>query len=72
MCIRDSLGCDYKMLRRVVKQSFSQRRKMLRNTMKAFTKDQDFLNLPLLSQRPEQLSLADFVELTKLVRDLEV
>jgi len=64
------LGCDYKVLRRVVKQAFSQRRKMLRNTMKAFSKDKDFLSLPILSQRPEQLSLEEFVELTKRVEEV--
>lgn len=64
------LGCDYKALRRVVKQAFSQRRKMLRNTMKAFSKDKDFLSLPILSQRPEQLSLEEFVELTKRVEEV--
>ena len=64
------MGCDYKMLRRVVKQAFSQRRKMLRNTMKAFSKDKAFLNLPILSQRPEQLSLEEFVKLTKQIEDI--
>ena len=61
------LGCSYKSLRQVVKQSFSQRRKMLRNTMKSFSKDPDFLALPIMRERPEQLSLAAFVELTKEV-----
>ena len=35
------LGCDYKMFRRVVKQAFGQRRKMLRNTMKLFFKEKE-------------------------------
>ena len=67
----DDLGCDYKNLRKVVKQAFSQRRKMLRNTMKAFSKDKAFLDLPLLTKRPEQLSLEDFVGLTLLVEAQE-
>ena len=61
------LGCSYKTLRQVVKQAFSQRRKMLRNTMKSFSKDPDFLNLPILTKRPEQLSLEEFDDLTKRV-----
>ena len=61
------LGCDYKLLRQVVKQSFGQRRKMLRNTMKSFSKNPEFLSLPILSERPEQLSLEDFVALTNLI-----
>ena len=59
------LGCDEKQFRRVVKQAFSQRRKMLRNTMKALIKDPDFLADPFLKERPEQLSVADFVKITK-------
>lgn len=67
-----NLGCDYKLFRSVVKQAFSQRRKMLRNTMKAFSTDKDFLNLPMLTQRPEQLSLEEFVKLTKLVEEISL
>jgi len=61
------LGCSYKDLRMVVKQAFSQRRKMLRNTMKSFSKNKAFLEMPILTERPEQLSLEAFVELTKEV-----
>lgn len=57
------LGCDYQVFRRVVKQAFSQRRKMLRNTMKSLFKDKEFLQQPFFNQRPEQLSIADFVYL---------
>lgn len=59
-----NLGCDYKFFRRVVKQAFSQRRKMLRNTMKTFIKGHPALNEPFFQQRPEQLSVEDFVKLT--------
>ncbi len=61
------LGCSYKAFRRVVKQAFSQRRKMLRNTMKTFLKGDEFLQDPFFQQRPEQLSVADFVWLTNNV-----
>lgn len=61
------LDCDEKLFKRVVKQAFSQRRKMLRNTMKLFSKDPDFLSQPLLTKRPEHLSIEDFVNLTKEV-----
>ena len=63
------LGCDAKLFKRIVKQTFSQRRKMLRNTMKAFSKDPEFLANPFLTKRPEQLSLEDFVQLTKWVEE---
>ena len=64
------LGCEAKLFTKVVKQAFSQRRKMLRNTMKAFSKDPHFLTKPFLTQRPEQLSLEDFVRLTNWIANL--
>lgn len=59
-----NLGCDEKLFRQVVKQAFSQRRKMLRNTMKTFLKGDDFLQDDFFNLRPERLSVADFVNLT--------
>lgn len=64
----NTLGCEYRELRIVVKQAFSQRRKMLRNTMKSFIKGDPILEDPLFSRRPEQLSLEEFVSLTNLIR----
>jgi len=61
------LGCNPVLFKTIVKSTFSQRRKMLRNTMKAFSKDPDFLGNPFFTQRPEQLSLEDFIEVTKWV-----
>lgn len=58
------LGCDPKLFRRVVKQAFSQRRKMLRNTMKTFLKGDPFLQDERFNLRPERLSVEDFVQLT--------
>lgn len=49
---------------RVVKQAFSQRRKMLRNTMKTFLKDDPMLKDSFFDQRPEDLSVQDFIELS--------
>lgn len=63
------LGCDYTMFRRVVKQAFGQRRKMLRNTMKSFLKGDDLLKDDFFQQRPEQLSIEEFVQLTNWVDD---
>ena len=63
------MGCDEKLFKKVVKQAFSQRRKMLRNTMKTFSKDAAFLANPFLQKRPEQLSLEAFVQLTNWVEE---
>ena len=61
------LGCDAKLFRQVVKSAFSQRRKMLRNTMKSFIKESEILKDAFFEQRPERLSVEDFVQLTNLV-----
>jgi 16S rRNA (adenine1518-N6/adenine1519-N6)-dimethyltransferase len=61
------LGCNHALFRQIVKAAFNQRRKMLRNTLKPFFKDPAILEEPLFTQRPEQLSLATFVELAQRV-----
>ncbi len=60
---------DYneKLFKAIVKQTFGQRRKMLRNTMKSFIKDTSLLKDDFFKQRPEQLSVDDYIRLTKLV-----
>ena len=59
------LNYDEMLFKRVVKQAFSQRRKMLRNTMKLFLKGSSILQEPFFQQRPEQLSLEDFINLNQ-------
>lgn len=56
-------GCDFAMMKRVVKATFNQRRKMIRNSVRSvfIIEDESF---DLLSKRPEQLSVEDFVRLT--------
>ena len=61
------LGCDDKLFRRVVKQAFSQRRKMLRNTLKPFFPDETLKLESFFEQRPERLSVADYVQLTQRI-----
>ena len=58
------LDCDEKLFVRVVKTGFNQRRKTLRNALKAL--DCSLENIPetLLAKRAEQLSVADFVSIT--------
>jgi len=64
------LGVPYGWFRRVVKQAFNQRRKMLRNTMKALLPEKsELLTNEFLTQRPEQLSVEAFVQLTKWVME---
>lgn len=67
---RDSLGCNERLFRAIVKQSFNQRRKMLRNSIKSFTPRYDELDPKILTQRPEQLSVSEFVALTNEIERL--
>ncbi len=60
------LDCDEKLFFRVVKQTFNQRRKMIRNTIKSFGIGETFES-EFLTKRPEQLSVADFIKLTKQI-----
>lgn len=64
------LGCDEKLFKTIVKAAFNQRRKMLRNTMKPFFEDPSVLADDFFNKRPEQLSLAEFVQLTNQVRKM--
>ncbi len=62
----ERLGCDEKLFVSVVKRCFNQRRKMLRNPIKAMV-NTGAADMPLLSMRAEQLSVSQFVELTNWV-----
>ena len=61
------LGVDEWLFKRVVKTSFGQRRKMLRSSLKPiFSADPTLMESDVFRQRPEQLSVEDFVSLTRL------
>jgi len=62
---RKALECDEALYKQVVKTSFNQRRKTLRNSMKPLLgKEFPDYSLPVFEKRPEQLSVEEFVELT--------
>ncbi len=58
------LGCDEVLFKRLVKQGFQNRRKTLRNALKAINLPPEVVKLDLLDKRAEQLSVDDFVSLT--------
>jgi 16S rRNA (adenine1518-N6/adenine1519-N6)-dimethyltransferase len=61
-----NLDCDEALFLRVVKASFNQRRKTLRNSVRsAFVLKRD--DYPEFGLRPEQLSVEQFVRLTKWI-----
>lgn len=65
---KQALGCDEQLFRRIVKTVFTMRRKMMRNGMKqVLGKDSPMLADPLFTQRPEQLSVQDYIDLTNRV-----
>ena len=68
-----TLGCDEQLFKRVVKTVFNQRRKMLRVSLRqiidAANVPADFFEHELMTKRPEQLALQQFVELTNYVAE---
>ncbi len=65
----ENLSCDEALFVKVVKASFGQRRKMLRNSLKSVFGDFGGAEHRFFTQRAEQLSVADFVELTNWVAE---
>lgn len=62
------LDCDEVLFKKIVKTTFNQRRKTIRNSVRTLFNNNE-LRHPLLDKRPEQLSVAQFVELTKFVEE---
>ncbi|MBU2975302.1 16S rRNA (adenine(1518)-N(6)/adenine(1519)-N(6))-dimethyltransferase RsmA [Zobellia sp. B3R18] len=62
-----TLDCDEKLFFKVVKAAFNQRRKTIRNSLKVFNLSPELRGDIIFDQRPEQLSVTDFVALTKKI-----
>nr|WP_297918479.1 16S rRNA (adenine(1518)-N(6)/adenine(1519)-N(6))-dimethyltransferase RsmA [uncultured Allomuricauda sp.] len=62
-----NLHCDETLFFKVVKAAFNQRRKTLRNSLKTFNLSHNLKEDTIFDQRPEQLSVADFVTLTQQI-----
>lgn len=62
------IDCDEDLFVKVVKTAFNQRRKMMRNSLQAMLgQGHPLLADPVFMKRPEQLSVAEFVDLTNLI-----
>ena len=60
------LGCSEQLFKQIVKTSFNQRRKTLRNSLKPILgKECPLYESPIFDKRPEQLSVDQFISLTK-------
>jgi 16S rRNA (adenine1518-N6/adenine1519-N6)-dimethyltransferase len=64
---QEKLTCDEDLFKRVVKTAFNQRRKTMRNSLKEMVSNKVLLQNDIFNRRPEQLSVAEFEELTNLV-----
>lgn len=66
-----NLGCDERLFKTVVKTTFGQRRKTIRNSLRPLLPPNASLpDNKLLALRPEQLSVDQFIQLTNLVTSL--
>ena len=62
------LGCNEKLFRQIVKTTFNQRRKTLRNSISpVLDRANPLCADPIFDKRPEQLSVEDFIGLTNRV-----
>lgn len=57
--------CDKTLFFKLVKTAFNHRRKTLRNALKPLHRSGAFYRLPVLDERAEQLSVNDFIALTR-------
>lgn len=61
------LDCDETLFVRLVKTAFNQRRKMLRSSLKPLNLSLENIEEPLLTKRAEQLTLEQFIYITKTI-----
>ncbi|HIE45277.1 MAG TPA: 16S rRNA (adenine(1518)-N(6)/adenine(1519)-N(6))-dimethyltransferase RsmA [Flavobacteriaceae bacterium] len=65
-----TLPVSEKLFFQVVKTSFNQRRKMLRGSLNTFNLSDELKQSEFFTKRPEQLSVEDFIQLTKWIEEL--
>lgn len=68
---RESLGCDEKLFKQVVKTAFNQRRKTLRNALKPLLPEGFDSSNEVFDLRAEKLSVEDYVALTQMIAQNE-
>jgi 16S rRNA (adenine1518-N6/adenine1519-N6)-dimethyltransferase len=62
-----NLNCDEKLFLKIVKLSFQQRRKTIRNSLKQINLSENLREHTIFDKRPEQLSVDQFIDLTNLI-----
>lgn len=68
---RESLGCDEKLFKQVVKTAFNQRRKTLRNALKPLLPEGFDSSNEVFDLRAEKLSVEDYIALTQMIAQNE-
>jgi 16S rRNA (adenine1518-N6/adenine1519-N6)-dimethyltransferase len=63
---REKLPCDEKLFKQIVKMSFNQRRKTIRNSIKALL-PANYPENEMLQLRPERLGVEEFIALTQWI-----
>lgn len=63
------LSCDEKMFMSVVKMAFNQRRKTMRNSLRAFLANDELRAESIFDKRPEQLGVAEFEQITRMIAE---
>ena len=64
-----NIDCDLDLLDKVIKLSFQQRRKKIKNSLKRLDIQENILEDSIFELRPEQLTIEEFVKLTKKISD---
>jgi 16S rRNA (adenine1518-N6/adenine1519-N6)-dimethyltransferase len=66
---RGTLNCNEILFREIVKMSFNQRRKTIRNSLKGLLNGKT-VNNEIFSKRPEQLSVDEFIFLAQTIESI--
>ena len=67
-----NLNCDEKLFLKIVKLSFQQRRKTIRNSLKQINLSDNLREDIIFDKRPERLSFDEFINLTKIIQDAKI
>ena len=67
-----TLPCEEKLFFKVVKLSFQQRRKTIRNSLKSLQLGKDITDASIFDLRPEKLSNNDFIKLTEIIQNEKI
>ncbi len=68
---RSDLGCDPVLFKKIIKATFGQRRKTIRNSIRSVIPDFPASH-PLAAMRPEQLSVDQFIDLTLAAQSIRL